>query len=264
MRAIVAQAHRDARARRRVARENAVHIPTPAPMTPTARLVLLSALALATARAAAAQPLPDDKKQALADFVVAYRLADAWPRMAPKIARDSLPRLEDATHADLDADHFPDAAASAAAHARVPALLAEGGRELQAALQRFDADELAAYTAYEIYAKYFETEEIRQIAAFFDSPTGRKLSALGPTLVAESRKAHGGNVMPQHFDAPELAEIAAFWNSPVGRKMNATAERIREDMHAHFIERSEPALQAVARGLADKAEAQAGATPAAR
>jgi len=264
MRAIVAQAHRDARARRRVARENAVHIPTPAPMTPTACLVLLSALAFATARAAAAQPLPDDKKQALADFVVAYRLADAWPRMAPKIARDSLPRLEDATHANLDADKFPDAAASAAAHARVPALLAEGGRELQAALQRFDADELAAYTAYEIYARYFETAEIRQITTFFDSPTGRKLSALGPTLVAESRKAHGGNVMPQHFDAPELAEIAAFWNSPVGRKMNATAERIREDMHAHFIERSEPALQAVARGLADKAEAQAGATPAAR
>jgi len=224
-------------------------------MTPALRLVLLSALVLATSPSSAAPPLPDDKKQALADFVVAYRLAEAWPRMAPKIAHDSLPRLEDATHADLDADKFPDPAAAQAAHARVPALLAEGRRELEAALQRFDADELAAWTAYEIYARYFETEEIRQITAFFDSPTGRKLSALGPTIVAESRQAHGGNVMPRHFDAAELAEIAAFWNSPVGRKMNETAAQVREDMHAHFIERSDPAVKAVARHLADKAEA---------
>ena len=224
-------------------------------MTPATRLALPWLLAFVAANAAAAPPLPDDKKQALAEFVVAYRLAEAWPRMVPKIARDSLPRLEDATHADLDADKFPDQARADAAHARVPALLAEGRRELEAALQRFDADELATWTAYEIYAKYFETEEIRQLSAFFDSATGRKLGSLGPTLLAESRKPHADDVMARHFDDKELAEIAAFWNSPVGRKVNATAEQIREDMHAHFVERSEPALQAVARELANKAEA---------
>ena len=226
-------------------------------MTPLPRLALLCTLAFAAAHAPAAPPLPDDKKQALAEFVVAYRLADAWPQMAPKIARDSLPRLEDATHADLDADKFPDAARAEAAHARVPALLAEGRRELEDALQRFDADELAAYTAYEIYAKYFETEEIRQISAFFGSSTGRKLTELSPTLLAESRKPQAGNVMARHFDEKELAEIDAFWNSPTGQKMHETAEQIREDMHAHFIERSESAVQAVARDLANKAEAPA-------
>jgi len=235
----------------------------PAPMTPFARLALLCALAVAAARAPAAPPLNADKQQALADFVVAYRLAEAWPRMAPKIAHDSLPRLENATHADLDADAFPDRAAADAAHARVPALLAEGRRALEDALQRFDADELAAWTAYEIYAKYFETEEIRQISAFFDSPTGRKLSAQGPAILAESRRPNAGNVMGKHFDAGELAEIDAFWNSPVGLKMNATTEQIREDMHAHFIERSEPAVQSVARELANKAELQATAASAA-
>jgi len=237
-------------------------IPQPAPMTFLARLALLCALVAAAARVPAAQPLPQDKQQALADFVTAYRLAEAWPRMAPKIARDSLPRLEQATHADLDADRFPDPASAAAAHARVPALLAEGRRELEDALQRFDADELAAWTAYEIYAKYFETEEIRQISAFFDSPTGRKLSALGPAILDESRRADPGDVMQRHFDAGELAEIAAFWNSPLGLKMNATAGQVRDAMHAHFIERSEPALQSVARDLARKAELQAAAASA--
>ena len=232
-------------------------------MTSFARLVLLCTLAAAAAHASAAPPLTDDKKQALAEFIVAYRLAEAWPQMAPKIARDSLPRLEDATHADLDADKFPDSARADAAHARVPALLAEGRRELEDALQRFDADELAAYTAYEIYAKYFETEEIREINAFFGSPTGRKLTEQAPAILLESRKPQAGNVMARHFDERELAEIDAFWNSPVGRKMNETAEQIREDMHAHFVERSEAALQAVARDLASKAEAQAGATSAA-
>ncbi|MCK9685214.1 DUF2059 domain-containing protein [Scleromatobacter humisilvae] len=226
-------------------------------MTLLARLALLCTLAAAAACASATPPPSDDKKQALAEFVVAYRLAEVWPQMAPKIAHDSLPRLEDATHADLDADKSP-----ATAHARVPALLAEGRRELEDALQRFDADELAAYTAYEIYAKYFETQEIRDISTFFGSATGRKLTELAPTILAESRRPQAGNVMANHFDAQELAEIDTFWNSPTGQKMHATAEQIREDMHAHFIERSEAAVQAVARDLAAKAEAQASAASA--
>ena len=233
-------------------------------MTPLVRLALLCTLLAAATHASAAPPLSEDKKQALDEFKVAYRLAEAWPQMAPKIARDSLPRLEDATHADLDADTFPDRAHADAAHARVPALLAEGRRELEDALQRFDADELAAYTAYEIYARLFETDEIRQISAFFASPTGRKLTEQAPAIMIESRKPGAGDVMAKHFDADELAAITTFWNSPVGRKMNETAERIREDMHAHFIERSEAALQAVARALATKAEAQADAATASK
>ena len=234
-------------------------------MTFPARSALPALLLVLAATAAHAQPASapaDDKRQALADFIVAYRLADAWPQMAPKIARDSLPRLEDATHADLDHDKFATPALAEAAHARVPALLAQGRRELQAALQRFDADELAAYTAYEIYAKYFETAEIRQITAFFGSPTGRKLSALGPTLLAESRRPAAGDPLDRHFDAQERAEILAFWQSPLGAKMNATAEQIREEMHAHFIERSDAALQDVARRLASQAEADEAAASA--
>jgi hypothetical protein len=229
-----------------------------------ALIALLSALVAAPARAQSATPPADDKKAALAEFIVAYRLAEAWPRMAPKIARDSLPRLEDATHADLDHDRFATTAQADAAHARVPALLAQGRKDLQAALQRFDADEFAAFTAYEIYAKYFETAEIRQISAFFGSATGRKLTTLGPTIVAEGRRPGAVDPLDKHFDADERAEIAAFWQSPLGLKMNTTAERIREDMHAHFIERSEAALQAVARELASKAEADSGAAVAAK
>jgi uncharacterized protein len=236
--------------------------PSPETMTALARLVLLCTLALAAARAGAAPPLSDDERQALAEFSVAYRLADAWPRMAPKIARDSLPRLEAATHADLDADAFPDRARAEAAHARVPALLARGRRELALALQRFDADELAASAAYEIFPRYFETAEIRELTAFFASATGRKLSAEAPLILVEERRPGAGDVMARHFDARELAEIAAFRNSPTGLKMNAAAEQIREDMHAHFIERSEPALQDVARRIATLAEAEPG-TPAA-
>ena len=126
-------------------------------MTPLARLALACTLVAAASHLRAAPPLPDDKKQALAEFIVAYRLAEAWPQMAPKIARDSLPRLEDATHADIDADRPASAERATAAHARVPALLARGRQELAAALQAFDADEFAAYTAYSVYAKYFET-----------------------------------------------------------------------------------------------------------
>ena len=229
-------------------------------MTPFARLALACTLAVAASHVLAVQ-LPEEKRQALAQFIVAYRLADAWPQMAPKIAHDSLPRLEDATHADLDADSFPDRARSDAAHARVPALLAQGRRDLEAALQRFDADELAAYTAYEIYAKYFETSEIRELTTFFDSATGRKVTAQAPAILVESRRPGAGDVMARHFDDAELAQIAEFWQSPVGVKMSSTAEQVREDMHTHFDEKSEPVIQAVARHVATQAEADDAAAP---
>ncbi len=225
------------------------------------RIALPCLLAAVAGCASNEVPPPDDRAQALAEFVVAYRLADAWPRMAPKIARDSLPRLEDATHADLDATPFADRAQAEAAHARVQSLLAQGQREFEQALLHFDADEFADYTAREVYARHFDTAEIRRMSAFFAGSTGRKLSALTPAILAESRQPRAGDVMARHFDAQELAEIAAFWNSPVGLKMNATAEQVREEMHAHFIERSEPALQAVARQLAARAAAGDGARP---
>ena len=217
-----------------------------------ASFCMLAALAACATPPPAPSPLTDDRRQALDAFIVAYRLADAWPQAAPKIARDSLPRLENATHADIDHDGHDEAA-----HARVAALLPQGRRELQDALQRFDAGEFARDTAYEIYAKYFDTAEIRQIVAFYESPVGRKLIDLGPTLVAEHKRPGGADPLDKHFDAPEQAQIAAFWGSPVGRKMNATAEQVREDMHAHFIERSEPAVQDVARHLATLAETNA-------
>jgi len=220
------------------------------------RFVSLASLAaLAACATPPPPPLDADKRQALADFVVAYQLAEAWPRMAPKIARDSLPRLEDATHADLDHDTFATPAQAEAAHARVAALMPQGRQELADALQRFDAREFADDTATTIWARYFDTAEIRQITAFYASPTGRKLSALGPTLVAEHRKPGGVDPLDKHFDAAEIAQIGAFWQSPVGLKLNATAERIREDMHALFMQRSEAAVQAVARRLATQAEA---------
>ena len=221
----------------------------------------LASLAAAGARADAAS---DDKRQALGEFTVAYRLAELWPQMVPKIARDSLPRLEDAARADIDADALPDAAGRAAAQARVAQLLPAGRKDLETSLlQKFDADELATWTAIEIYGRYFETQEIREITKFFASDTGQKVTTLGPTLIAEARKPGAGDVMARHFDQAELAQIAAFWHSPVGLKMSSTAEQVREDMHAHFAEKSEAAVQDVARRLATQAENGAAVGPAA-
>ncbi len=220
------------------------------------------ALALFAAHAAHADPLTDDKRQALGEFTVAYRLAELWPQMVPKIARDSLPRLEEATRADIDADALADDAHRAAAQARVGALLPTGRRELESALlQKFDADELATWTAIEIYGRYFETQEIREITRFFSSDTGQKVTTLGPTLLAEARKPGAGDVMARHFTEAELQEIVAFWNSPVGLKMSATTEQVREDMHDHFAQRSEAVVQGVARKVATLAEADAASAP---
>jgi hypothetical protein len=221
----------------------------------TPRLRLLPALAFAFAASVVhAQDAGDDDKQALRAFSDAYGIVELWPRMAPKIARDSLPRLREAAFADLAADPLADPGARARAEARLDGLVTAARGELEAALQTLDAAELADYTAFAIYARYFETAEIRAMTAFFGSPTGRKMTALSPAILAETRQPGSGQVLARHFSEAELREIAAFWASPLGEKMGRTALDIREAMHRHFIERSEPALQALARRLASKAE----------
>lgn len=235
--------------------------PSPVKIAPRIAAGLALAMAATLVAAAQAAPVDDEKRQALGEFTAAYRLAELWPQMVPKIAHDSVPRLEDAVRADIDADALPDPERRAAAQAHVAPLLPAGRRDLESALRAFDADELAAWTALEIYGKYFETAEIREITSFFSSDTGRKVSTLGPSLIAESRKPGAGDVMARHFSEAELAQIAEFWNSPVGLKMSSTAAQVREDMHAHFTEKSEPAVQAIARRVATQAEADAGTAP---
>ena len=226
----------------------------------------VSALAFAWLAALAhADPLTDDKKAALRAFADAYGIAQLWPQLTPKIARDSMPRLREAALADIAADGL-DTEWQALSRARVDGLASAARTDLEDALRALDADELAAYTAFEIYAKYFETAEIRDMTAFFGSATGRKMAALSPAILAETHDPGGTNVMARHFNEDELREIAAFWKSPVGEKMSRTTLDVREEMHRHFIEISEPALQRLARRIASAAEGRAepASAPAAR
>lgn len=216
------------------------------------------ALAFACLAALAhADPLDDDKRDALRAFAEAYGIAGLWPQLTPKIARDSMPRLREAALADIAADGL-DPEWQALARGRVDRLAPAARAELEAALRALDADELATYTAFEIYAKHFETAEIREMTAFFGSATGRKMAARSPAILAETHDPGGTTVMSRYFSADELHEIARFQLSPVGQKMNRVALDVREEMHRHFIEVSEPALQGLARRLASAAEGRAG------
>ena len=226
--------------------------------------ILRPCLALAFAAWATlahADPLSDDKQQALRDFSEAYGIARLWPQLTPKIARDSMPRLREAALDDIASDGL-DPEWQAVSRSRLDGLVPAARTELEAALHALDADELAAYTAFTIYAKYFEAAELRDMTAFFGSATGRKMAALSPAILAETRDPGGTNVMARYFSEDELREIARFWDSPVGAKMNRTALDVREDMHRHFMEVSEPALQRLARRLASEAEGRAETAPA--
>ena len=220
---------------------------------------LLLAAGLACAHA---QTPADDKRQALHDFMDVYGVQEVWPQLTAKVARDSLPRLQEAALRDVDADALPDPDARERARARLETLVPGARTRLEAALNQLDTDELAAVTAYEVYAKFFETEEIRQLTAFFGSPTGRKLTALGPTINRESKRPGAQEAIAGHFSEQEMGEIAEFSRSPAGQKLHDTALDVRDAMHEQFMRLSEPAVQRLARDLADAAERGAGSAAA--
>ena len=72
---------------------------------------------------------------------------------------------------------------------------------LQMFYERVDLDKLVKDVALEVYAKNFTTEEIKNITAFYKTPTGAKARKVMPKVARESMQ------LTQKLIRPELKEI---------------------------------------------------------
>ena len=129
-------------------------------------VIMFAVLLLAPARPAAAQ---DAQKTALArEMLVVMRSADNFDAVVPTVLNALKPALTaNNPKAAKDWDEI------------APLMAQEFSSMKQSLL-----DDVAA-----IYARSFETDELRQFVAFYRSPAGDKLARLTPTLAQETMGA---------------------------------------------------------------------------
>ncbi|MBL8508551.1 MAG: DUF2059 domain-containing protein, partial [Chitinimonas sp.] len=74
--------------------------------------------------------------------------------------------------------------------------------ELNVSLAKLDLSPIVNEVIFSVYGKHFETAEIRDMTAFYRSPTGRKVLRLLPQVTQESMQLSMERIAP-------LAEEAA-------------------------------------------------------
>ena len=85
--------------------------------------------------------------------------------------------------------------------------------------QRIDFTQVVEDISYELYSKYFTEDEMRDLVAFYKSPTGKKSIVVTPKMFAESMSITAERIKPK-----VLAIVAELTNEE--------SERIRKELEA--------------------------------
>jgi len=131
---------------------------------------------LATAISAAAQGIPEDKQVALRAFIASQKMSESWPEVVRVTSLDSVNEIRrGAVDGIKDAPNLSEAQ-KARILAAVEQVIPSEAADIRAALLKIDAQRLMEDLAFQVYAKYFSTEELNQVATFYSSATGENFS----------------------------------------------------------------------------------------
>jgi uncharacterized protein len=138
-------------------------------------------LALALAAALAAPGSPSDQQKALAvELVHIIQTKEAY--------RDSMAMMSQQVSAAL-------AAQARAQGSQLPPDFAD--RVLRATMEVAPYDEMVAWSA-DVYAQRFTVSELKDLVAFYRTPTGRKVARLLPEIMGEVGKKVG-QLLPERM-----------------------------------------------------------------
>ena len=139
------------------------------------RIIVLTVLIALSCLPARAQGPGTPEAQAAAKELIAIMSADMMGQLSDALIAQMWPQIERA----LSAKVYPD-------------VIAEIRTELERTLKTF-VIEATINEAPAVYAKYFSAQELRDMMAFYKTPTGAKTLRLLPQVTAE----YLGNLMPR-------------------------------------------------------------------
>lgn len=175
------------------------------------KFALPLALSLLLMSGAHAADLPADKVQAIHELTETMHMKELAPMVAKQTAVAMHASLEKVMNDAVDRSSLSDDAKQAA-HDKLKTDLPEMLKAADTAMAKFDFVGYMNDVMTEVYGKYFEVSEIRDITAFYHTPTGQKLLATMPKAM------------------PEILQLAMKRMQPImGEIVDAAAQRWSKD-----------------------------------
>jgi len=161
--------------------------------------LLLALLCLAGVQAA---ELGAEKRQAIQTLIDTLNLKAMGPQMMQQLAGQGEAIMRQTAQGLIDANAELSEAQRAEARQMLERELPGLAMELNVSLAKLDLSPIVNEVIFSVYGKHFETTEIRDMTAFYRSPTGRKVLRLLPQVTQESMQLSMERIAP-------LAEEAA-------------------------------------------------------
>ncbi|MFC4160234.1 DUF2059 domain-containing protein [Chitinimonas lacunae] len=171
------------------------------------RIVIGLSLVACCALPVQAAELPADKKAAIKELLDTMNLKAMVPQMVMMVQMQMGQMLPAVMMQRIDADKKLSAEEKAKRKAKLQADLPKMGAELREEMGKIDLGGIIEDSIYTIYGKHFEAKEIRDVTAFYRSPTGQKMLKLTPQITAESMQLTSEKIMPKLLErADAVAE----------------------------------------------------------
>ena len=200
--------------------------------------------------------LSEQDKGDLHDFVAVQHMDEMWPQLYPKIASDTSRWVRQFAEADIAESAQLSQAQRAKAKDMLDRFMPAAQDDLTAYLKAYDYRQLTDFLAVDVYGSLFEMSQIRQLTAFYKTPTGQKLQRETPAIMREM-KAGDKNVMERHFTKPEIAAVMAFYQSPAEQRVQATAPQVQARIKEFYEKQVEQEVHKLERQVVSQAIAAA-------
>ncbi|GAB3242369.1 DUF2059 domain-containing protein [Chitinimonas naiadis] len=146
-------------------------------------LGLVAALMLGNARA---DEVSAEKRQAIQELIDTMNIKAMMPQMMAQITAQSGAMMKQTASTAIEQNKRLSAAQRKSALAQLDRELPALQADFNSSIAKLDMASLMDEVMYSVYGKYFETQEIRDINAFYQSPTGKKLLAQMPLVMRDT------------------------------------------------------------------------------
>ncbi|WP_269531083.1 DUF2059 domain-containing protein [Chitinimonas sp. BJYL2] len=159
------------------------------------RYTLAIAAALCLQQVSAAD-ISAEKKQAIQELIDVMNMKAMLPQLLNQIAEQADMGMQAGMEAALKQNNKRDEAEQARLRQQLNEELPALKQDMRQVLEQANLPALMDEILFEVYGKYFEAAEIRDITAFYKSPTGKKVLVTLPKITGESMQLTMARIMP--------------------------------------------------------------------
>lgn len=189
-------------------------------------------------------------EDALHALALSQDMKTVWPVIMRNASMEGASRVERGALDQLNARQDLTPAQREQVTLAVKDIAGKVAAELDEMNRQTDIDQLVENMVQAVYPKYYSVADIRQLTAFYNSPSFKKIVQAELAISAASKRSgsDSANIRTRIFAAiPEQDRrvVVAFSTSELGRRQQRIASQVNADMMGYLQHLQRPAYDAI-------------------